>query len=222
MWSAGVVLFSILCGRFPFNGASTIDIAYRVQKGEIAFPAHVTDAPLMELVRALLTVDPLQRITVDAALAHPFMAAEEQYLSALRLTSHTRGISFADTSGSSSSSSAQQQQLQNQNQQNQQPMAGKKRSSSVIYTKNTITPICEDSSVSTSESATSTIGVSAARSKIFESRQKIHQSSRGRSETNEEPSSVAPSANPIQTRTRSHSIDAVSYTHLTLPTICSV
>lgn len=73
MWSIGVILYILLCGYPPFNGANDDQIIRRVKKGvystnEIEW-RHIS-ADGIDLVKKLLTYEPKNRITADEALQH--------------------------------------------------------------------------------------------------------------------------------------------------------
>jgi serine/threonine protein kinase len=199
VWSSGVVLFSIVCGRFPFNGPSTIDIAYRVQKGELNFPVQLSDQQLIALIRALLNVDLNTRIGMDQILQHPFLQTED--IQVLSQNPALRGISFQDAGPSDSSGMRRSE-----------PSSSKSRPRSVNLNKAAISSNTDESLSGESASA---IGVSHARSKIFESRQKITTPSRERSETDDAESSArVPLSQSTRVRRRSHSIDSSSRSRL--------
>eukprot|EP01071_Lankesteria_metandrocarpae_P004306 Lankesteria_metandrocarpae@DN3475_c0_g1_i1.p1 len=76
LWSAGVILYILLCGYPPFHGKDNKEILRRVKIGEFVFdPRHgkrVSDHA-KELVRQLLTYDPRKRIAAKDALQHPWV-----------------------------------------------------------------------------------------------------------------------------------------------------
>lgn len=77
MWSVGVVLYVLLCGRFPFVASSPNDLmslAHKIQRAEVAFPENVS-GPARTLLRRLLCSDPDSRPTAAAVLSDPFMSA---------------------------------------------------------------------------------------------------------------------------------------------------
>jgi serine/threonine protein kinase len=73
VWSFGVVLYAMLCGYFPFQGANSQELCRKIVKGKFDLPSWVPE-PCKDLIRCMLTVDPVQRITVDKVALHPWVA----------------------------------------------------------------------------------------------------------------------------------------------------
>jgi serine/threonine protein kinase len=88
LWSVGVVLYCLLAGFPPFNGASEEAILEQVKHGVLSF-AHdawrSTSESAKELVRLLLTRDRHKRISAAAALRHPWLEADPLESARLKL-----------------------------------------------------------------------------------------------------------------------------------------
>jgi calcium/calmodulin-dependent protein kinase IV len=76
IWSAGVVLYILLCGFLPFDAAepgSRGKMTFPVISLEVDFPKpywdHMSDAS-KDLVRRMLVIDPKARITTEKVLQH--------------------------------------------------------------------------------------------------------------------------------------------------------
>ncbi|CAE7354654.1 Camk4, partial [Symbiodinium microadriaticum] len=83
MWSLGVVLFIMLSGAFPFDEA----------KYSLSGPQWSTvSSDAKRFVRALMTLDPLDRLDVRQALQHEWMRAEAS-TDLIRSDSGTRRVS---------------------------------------------------------------------------------------------------------------------------------
>jgi len=72
VWAMGSVLYTILCGFFPFHASTPAEVYERTKQGHFhSFPAHVSRAA-RDLVSRCLTVDSSKRIMVSHILKHPF------------------------------------------------------------------------------------------------------------------------------------------------------
>merc|ERR1711871_11778 len=77
MWSMGVVLYTLLCGYEPFNSEevfkSILDADYTFDEDWCNISTEAKD-----LVNALLTVSPKQRLTPTQALRHPWLVGADR------------------------------------------------------------------------------------------------------------------------------------------------
>jgi len=72
IWSMGVILFFMLCGRTPFEGENLREIYEKISKG------HFTLAPYLsrdaaDILKKMLTVDPKHRATMEEIRSHPWV-----------------------------------------------------------------------------------------------------------------------------------------------------
>lgn len=73
VWSCGVILYILLCGRPPFDGENDDEILENVAKGiyKISGPIWSKVSPEgIDLIRKMLTFDPEKRISAAAAMSH--------------------------------------------------------------------------------------------------------------------------------------------------------
>lgn len=73
IWSAGVVLFTILAGYPPFYNENTPALFRQIRKGAFSFDDPVWDEvgdDAKDLIRRMLTVSPEDRITSEQCLQH--------------------------------------------------------------------------------------------------------------------------------------------------------
>lgn len=72
-WSSGIVLYAMLCGRVPFKGDQFSDLKKSILSGRFSLPPRLS-ANANCILRALLTVDPNRRLSVDGILAHSWLS----------------------------------------------------------------------------------------------------------------------------------------------------
>lgn len=75
VWSLGVVLYTLLYGRPPFERRNVRETYALIQRNQFAFPPDVPTGPAARaLISAILQLDPARRPSVAAIRAHPFFA----------------------------------------------------------------------------------------------------------------------------------------------------
>ena len=72
IWAAGVLLFTILCGEFPFKGLNDRDLYKRITAGGFITPPHVSTGA-KELLAAMLSLEPSSRPLARVVLTFPWM-----------------------------------------------------------------------------------------------------------------------------------------------------
>ncbi|KAJ2478041.1 MAP/microtubule affinity-regulating kinase 4, partial [Coemansia sp. RSA 2131] len=72
VWSMGVILFFMLCGRTPFEGESIKVIYDKISRGKFSLPT-VLSKDAGHLLQQILTVDPRKRISMKGIVEHPWL-----------------------------------------------------------------------------------------------------------------------------------------------------
>lgn len=62
IWAAGILFYAMLCGQFPFRGASDKELYKKIAKGQFSFPEHVSREAAC-FINKMLVVNPTSRMT---------------------------------------------------------------------------------------------------------------------------------------------------------------
>jgi len=76
MWSLGVVVYLLLCGQFPFHGATESESRGKIMTCEYNFPTDRWDhisAHAKDFIRKLLVSNPAKRMSAAECLQHPWI-----------------------------------------------------------------------------------------------------------------------------------------------------
>ncbi|XP_067401279.1 serine/threonine-protein kinase SIK1 isoform X3 [Emydura macquarii macquarii] len=75
IWSLGVVLYVLVCGSLPFDGPNLPTLRQRVLEGRFRIPYFMSQ-DCETLIRRMLVVDPMKRITIAQIKQHKWMQAD--------------------------------------------------------------------------------------------------------------------------------------------------
>ncbi|XP_069777005.1 tribbles homolog 1-like isoform X2 [Narcine bancroftii] len=81
IWSLGVMLYTILVGRYPFHDSDPSTLFSKIRHGHFCIPDNVSPKAKC-LIRSLLRRDPLERLTAGEILLHPWFRAASQQVPA--------------------------------------------------------------------------------------------------------------------------------------------
>lgn len=76
LWSAGVIMYILLCGSPPFYGQNDQEVLAMVKKGELIFNSRDwkgVSKDAKELVRMLVKMDPKERLSAEKSLNHSWI-----------------------------------------------------------------------------------------------------------------------------------------------------
>jgi serine/threonine protein kinase len=73
IWSVGVIMYAMLTGQLPWTKRNQQQLFEQIRKGDFSIPGYLSD-PCRHLIQSLMTVDVGLRISIDAALAHPWLS----------------------------------------------------------------------------------------------------------------------------------------------------
>eukprot|EP00475_Leptophrys_vorax_P045864 TRINITY_DN9679_c0_g1_i3.p1 TRINITY_DN9679_c0_g1~~TRINITY_DN9679_c0_g1_i3.p1 ORF type:complete len:359 (-),score=107.31 TRINITY_DN9679_c0_g1_i3:572-1648(-) len=74
VWSCGVILYALLVGGYPFDGNS-VEIQKQILQGPLNIP-RIVSPQAQDLIRKMLTRDPLRRITIEKIKQHEFFKTD--------------------------------------------------------------------------------------------------------------------------------------------------
>lgn len=75
-WSIGVILYTMLCGRPPFESQEVKQTYQKIKIGQFSFPDHVSIHKYAKsFIRECLTLDPARRMNLQEMLQHDFLTA---------------------------------------------------------------------------------------------------------------------------------------------------
>ncbi|KAI9497229.1 kinase-like domain-containing protein [Zychaea mexicana] len=72
VWSFGIVLYVLVCGKVPFDDQTTQTLHEKIKKGAIEYPPHLT-LECKSLLNKVLVTNPGHRSTVSEIMVHPWM-----------------------------------------------------------------------------------------------------------------------------------------------------
>ncbi|CAO1631031.1 unnamed protein product [Sympodiomycopsis kandeliae] len=71
IWSCGIILFALLCGRLPFDDPNITKLLAKVRAGKFHMPEELEPAA-QDLISKMLVSDPEQRIKMSDIMRHPW------------------------------------------------------------------------------------------------------------------------------------------------------
>lgn len=78
IWSFGVVLYVLVCGKVPFDDPVVSVLHEKIKKGNVEYPSFISKE-CMSLLSRMLVVDPHKRATLHEVIQHPWMNKGYEY-----------------------------------------------------------------------------------------------------------------------------------------------
>ncbi|KAF2199404.1 protein kinase kin1 [Delitschia confertaspora ATCC 74209] len=72
VWSFGIVLYVLVCGKVPFDDQSMPQLHAKIKKGHVDYPPWLS-AECRNLIHKMLQTDPSQRISLTEIMSHPWI-----------------------------------------------------------------------------------------------------------------------------------------------------
>ncbi|EUC34015.1 hypothetical protein COCVIDRAFT_15083 [Bipolaris victoriae FI3] len=72
VWSFGIVLYVLVCGKVPFDDQSMPQLHAKIKKGHVDYPPWLS-TECRNLIHRMLQTDPAQRLTLSEIMVHPWL-----------------------------------------------------------------------------------------------------------------------------------------------------
>lgn len=72
IWSLGVVLYVLVCGKVPFDDPHVSVLHEKIKKGNVQYPSFISKE-CVSLLSRMLVVDPTKRASLQEVILHPWM-----------------------------------------------------------------------------------------------------------------------------------------------------
>jgi len=76
IWAAGILLYVILAGYFPFKEVSEKDLFRRIARGQYEFPSHMSE-DARSLIKKMLRLNPLERPNAEEILQDKWITGHQ-------------------------------------------------------------------------------------------------------------------------------------------------
>ena len=76
IWAVGVLLFTILCGQFPYRGSTDEELYNKICKSDYRIPSEVLtylSEDAKDLIRKMFSINADERPSASRILRHPWI-----------------------------------------------------------------------------------------------------------------------------------------------------
>ena len=77
IWSSGVILYTMLCGRLPFEDKDNVKLYEKIKKGDFIMPEFLSQNA-KDFLSKILVVDPKKRLNITQIRKHPWFNQLDQ------------------------------------------------------------------------------------------------------------------------------------------------
>ncbi|RKP19119.1 Pkinase-domain-containing protein, partial [Rozella allomycis CSF55] len=72
IWSLGIVLYVLVCGKVPFDDMNATILHEKIKAGQVEYPSYLS-SDLKDLLSKIIQTDPLKRIPLNEIIDHPWV-----------------------------------------------------------------------------------------------------------------------------------------------------
>jgi len=76
IWAAGILLYVLLTGYFPFRDSNEKDLFRKISRGQYEIPTHVSEDARC-LIKKMLRINPIERPSCEEILNHKWLTGQQ-------------------------------------------------------------------------------------------------------------------------------------------------